>query len=178
MREYLQATGLDRFDEDARRNSPYGPQAADCAGAFAVLESRVIPCTMETQLAPELIPVCSRCNYVLGTLSPREALSDLLTKVRRALASKFTALSQSAIARLIRENDRDNRLEGFLKIVQAAQTDALIRVFDDQLARHLAQLLEENRAILEVPEGTARAKISNLSVAPSRVRRTKLNSST
>jgi len=48
------------------------------------------------------------------------------------------------IARLIREHDRDNRLEGFLKITQAAQTDALVRVLDEKLARYLAQVLDDN----------------------------------
>ena len=47
------------------------------------------------------------------------------------------------IARLIRSHDRENRLEGFLKITQAAQTDALVRVLDEGLAKYLARVLEE-----------------------------------
>ncbi len=63
--------------------------------------------------------------------------------IRRALEVKLAALSQSMIARLIRNHDKEHRLEGFLKITQAAQTDALVRVLDDKLARYLAQVLEE-----------------------------------
>jgi hypothetical protein len=48
------------------------------------------------------------------------------------------------IARLIRIHDCEHRLEGFLKITQAAQTDALVRVLDEKLARYLAQVLDEN----------------------------------
>ncbi len=63
--------------------------------------------------------------------------------IRRALEIKLAALSQSMIARLIRNHDKEHRLEGFLKITQAAQTDALVRVLDENLARYLAQVLEE-----------------------------------
>ena len=62
---------------------------------------------------------------------------------RRALEFKLAALSQSMIARLIRNHDQEHRLEGFLKITQAAQTDALVRVLDEKLARYLAQVLDE-----------------------------------
>lgn len=64
--------------------------------------------------------------------------------IRRALEIKLAALSQSMIARLIRNHDKEHRLEGFLKITQAAQTDALVRVLDEKLARYLAQVLEDD----------------------------------
>lgn len=67
--------------------------------------------------------------------------------IRRALEIKLAALSQNMIARLIREHDREHRLEGFLKITQAAQTDALVRVLDEKLARYLAQVLNENENV-------------------------------
>ena len=83
---------------------------------------------------------------MLGTVSPREDLKDLFERARRALRSKLAALSLSAIARIIEQHDHNHRLEGFLKITQAAQTDALTRVLDDKLTRYLAQLLDENLA--------------------------------
>jgi len=45
---------------------------------------------------------------------------------------------------LIRQHDTGQRLEGFLKVIQASQTDALFRILDDNLARYLGQLLAEN----------------------------------
>ena len=77
--------------------------------------------------------------------SPQAELDDAMEAIRRALDVKLAALSQSMIARLIRNHDKEHRLEGFLKITQAAQTDALVRVLDDKLARYLAQVLEEDR---------------------------------
>ncbi len=81
---------------------------------------------------------------MLGTPAP--ALAELLEKTRRALREKFTALSRGAIARLIRKYDRAHRLDGFLKITQAAQTEALAAVLDDQLTAYLTRLLKEGGA--------------------------------
>ncbi|MGH7878331.1 MAG: hypothetical protein ACREQD_02425, partial [Candidatus Binataceae bacterium] len=80
---------------------------------------------------------------------------------------KLATLSQTAIARLIREHDRGGRLEGFLKITQAAQTDALVRVLDDPLARYLTRLLEENPAGEADPRS---AVVQPLRVARTRAR--------
>jgi hypothetical protein len=61
-----------------------------------------------------------------------------------ALKRTLGALSETMIAAVIREHDDGHRLEGLLKIIQASQTDAGVRMLDERLARHLAQLLDEN----------------------------------
>ncbi|MGA7870553.1 MAG: hypothetical protein WCA22_06610, partial [Candidatus Binatus sp.] len=110
------------------------------------LSARVVRCELGDAIAPETTPRCSSCGFQLGASSPQVELEAAMEEIRRALEIKLTALSQTMIARLIRDHDREHRLEGFLKITQAAQTDALVRVLDDKLARYLAQVLEENRA--------------------------------
>jgi hypothetical protein len=80
---------------------------------------------------------------VLGTAMPARELDELFEQVRRALGRRLAALSHGAIARLIRLHDSGHRLDGFLKIIQAAHTEALARVLDDELAAYLARLLEE-----------------------------------
>jgi hypothetical protein len=79
-----------------------------------------------------------------GAESPRDEIRDVRERLRRALNVKLAALSQTVIAALIREHDVGHRLEGVLKIIQASQTDALVRVLDERLARYLAQLLDDN----------------------------------
>ena len=79
-----------------------------------------------------------------GRVVAEAEIEDAMEAIRRALEIKLAALSQSMIARLIRSHDRENRLEGFLKITQAAQTDALVRVLDEGLARYLARVLEDD----------------------------------
>jgi hypothetical protein len=120
--------------------------APELDAAMVALEHRLAPCDFGGALAPEVTPCCPRCGYLLGALSPRRELSDLGGRAHRALQSKLATLAQSAISRLIRQNDSNHRLEGFLKIVQAAQTEALVRVLDDELALYLTNLLNENLA--------------------------------
>ena len=102
-------------------------------------------------------------------------MNDLGERARRALQAKLATLAQSAISRLIHQSDSSHRLEGFLKIVQAAQTDALVRVLDDQLARYLASLLDESRAAADVDGRVADAVESPKTLRASRSRGTKLD---
>ena len=110
----------------------------------ATLQRRVIQCDRAVPSHLEVTPRCAGCAYLMGASSPRAELEDLVERLERALRSKLAALSHSAIARLIREHDRAHRLDGLLKMIQAAQTDTLVRVLDDKLARYLARLLDEN----------------------------------
>jgi hypothetical protein len=125
------------------------PEGAELKLSVGDIEARVVRCDLDAPLAPEITPRCIDCGFRLGSSSPRESLSDLQGRLDRALATKLAALSQNMIARLIREHGDDHRLDGFLKVVQAAQIDALVNVLDDQLARYLSEALDEN---LRAPE--------------------------
>jgi hypothetical protein len=131
---------LCRLDAIAALGAPLG-------GALGVrikeLGRRVVRCVREAAITLDLVPRCTRCGFVLGTALPAAELDEVLTEINRALKSKLSALSHGAIARLIRRYDRGHRLDGFLKITQAAHTDALVRVLDDKLARYLGRLLDE-----------------------------------
>ncbi len=135
---------LGKLDSIGALGPPLGAGFAPHAEA---LGRRVIRCDRDGVRHLEVAPRCAGCGYLLGAPSPRAELEDLAVRLDRALHVKLAALSQSAIARLIREHDRAGRLDGFLKIIQAAQTDALARVLDDKLARYLARLLDENLGI-------------------------------
>ena len=120
------------------------PEGAHLGALVADASARVVRCELGDAIAPETIPRCSSCGFQLGASSPQAELEEALDGIRRALEVKLAALSQSMIARLIRNHDKEHRLEGFLKITQAAQTDALVRVLDEKLARYLAQVLEDD----------------------------------
>jgi len=135
------------FDALTRLNAiaALGPPEGEHLGArVAELSARVVRCELKDAIAPETTPRCSSCGFQLGAASPQAELEDAMEGIRRALEIKLAALSHSMIARLIHIHDREHRLEGFLKITQAAQTDALVRVLDEKLARYLAQVLDEN----------------------------------
>jgi hypothetical protein len=109
------------------------------------LERRVPRCAADAPITLDLVPRCPRCRFVLGASLPASELSEVFDEMRRALRAKLSALSHDAIARLIHQHDRGHRLDGFLKIIQAAHTDALVRMLDDNLARYLGRLLDEMR---------------------------------
>ena len=152
-----------------------GAEGAAIAGELAALDRRLLPCDLEGALAPEVTPCCARCGFRLGAISPRDELNDLFDRARRALEVKFAALSQRAIARLIRQHDLNHRLEGFLKIIQAAQTDALISVLDDQLAGYLGRLLDENLAADTVGTSVARGHAMAQNLRAPTLRRSKID---
>jgi hypothetical protein len=122
------------------------PEGTELEAQITALQRRVTRCDLDGPLSPEITPCCPRCAFVIGTPSPRAELEDLLARTRRALQAKLAILSQSTIGRLIENHDHNRRLEGFLKITQAAQTEALIRLLDDKLTRYLARVLDENVA--------------------------------
>ena len=101
-------------------------------------------CAIEGGFNTVAAPICPQCRFVLGSTPPGDAIARLLEPIKRALQEKFTALSRGTIARLIKKYDHAHRLDGFLKITQAAQAQALAAVMDDQLTAYLARLLKEN----------------------------------
>ena len=120
------------------------PEGEELAARVAELATRIVRCELPGSVAPETTPRCSSCGFILGSVGPSSELDDVMERLRRGLSIKLAALSQRMIERLIREHDRDDRLEGFLKITQASQTDALVRVLDEGFACYLAQLLDDN----------------------------------
>ena len=133
---------LDRLNAIAALGAPAG-------GALGTrieeLGRRVARCESDSPITLDLVPRCPRCGFVLGTAMPASELDEVFEEMKRALRTKLAALSHDAIARLIRQHDRGHRLDGFLKITQAAQTDALVRLLDDNLARYLGRLLDEGQ---------------------------------
>ena len=141
------AIDLDRAMQALRRLNSLAalgaPLGAELEGQAYRTSGAIKVCRLEGQFSAAAVATCPECGYMLGTPALAPALAELLEKTRRALREKFTALSRGAIARLIRKYDRAHRLDGFLKITQAAQTEALAAVLDDQLTAYLGRLLKE-----------------------------------
>ncbi|HJU27970.1 MAG TPA: hypothetical protein VJ718_02305, partial [Candidatus Binataceae bacterium] len=149
MRRYLDA--LRRLNSIAA----LGPSEGDgLETEMDAIEQRAPRCDLEGPLSPEITARCPRCGYVLGAESVRDDLEDLFARAKRALRSKLAILSRGAIRRLIHQHDYNQRLEGFLKITQAAQTDALVRVLDDELVRYLERVIDENSTLIQTKDGT------------------------
>ncbi|MGH8011146.1 MAG: hypothetical protein ACREQ4_01440 [Candidatus Binataceae bacterium] len=158
LRRHLEA--LRRLNMIAALGAPEG---LDLFVQMEALEARLIRC--DADVCSESGPRCPRCNFVLWSVSPRQILAKMTEQACQPLRAKLAALSQSTITRLIREHDYTHRLEGFLKITQAAQTEALVRVLDDNLARYLGRLLDENVSAGRTGNGVVRR------LGPSRLQR-------
>jgi len=131
---------LHRLNSIAALGTPVGE---DLEPPLKELEGNISPCDFAGPLTPEVSPRCPRCDFMLGAPSPADDLSSLFERIRDSLKDRLLALSRSVIVRLIRQHDRAHRLEGFLDIIQAAQTEALVGVLDDDLAAYLARLAAE-----------------------------------
>jgi hypothetical protein len=140
-RSHLEA--LLRLNRIAALGEPIGQ---DLSSRMEVAGGKIQACDPDAPMVLEVQPRCQQCDFVIGAITPRAELQELLELTRRGLNAKLARLSQSAIARLIEENNHNGKLEGFLKITQAAQTDALVRVLDDKLAAYLTELLNEKYA--------------------------------
>jgi hypothetical protein len=139
LRAYTDALGL------LNTIAALGPtEGAHLAPAVAQLQTRVNRCDVAESIDVEVSPRCAQCGYTLGEVSPAREIEEMRANLQRAISAKLTILAQSAISRIIREHDQGGRLDGFLKIVQAAQVDALVRVLTQDLASYLARLLDEN----------------------------------
>jgi hypothetical protein len=139
----LHLEALHRLNGIAALGEPVGQ---DLSSRIEAAIGRICYCDPDTLIALEVRPRCPQCDFIIGAVSPRAEAQELLEQTRRGLNAKLSRLSQSTIARLIEENDHNGKLEGFLKITQAAQTDALVRVLDDKLAVYLTELLNEKFA--------------------------------
>ncbi|HXW84569.1 MAG TPA: AAA family ATPase [Candidatus Binataceae bacterium] len=143
------------------------PEGEELTWRVGTLAAQIACCDYEGALRPEIQPRCPGCGLILGTRPPRVELEQLMDQLKRAVNTKLIALSQSAIGRIIREHGEE-QLEGFLKILQALQTDALVRVFDDQVAQYVANLLDEN--LERLAGGAPQRRAGELKLKPERNR--------
>jgi hypothetical protein len=121
------------------------PAGTELTARMTAAASALRPCDAAIETVTEVHPRCTECDFMIGAEAPAAAIEELCKLARSALEARLAALSQSTIARLIEQHDHGGRLEGFLKITQAAQTRALARLIDDKLADYLNDLLDENR---------------------------------
>ena len=164
-----------RFHFDALRRLNGIPALGEATGQdlgehIEAALAEIRHCDPDSPMVLEVRPLCPQCDFVIGSISSKAKLEELLHQTRRGLDAKLARLSQSTIARLIEENGHNGKLEGFLKITQAAQTEALVRVLDDKLTAYLAELLNEDQG--EIIDGSVpRVVVASNSTQPARAQR-------
>ena len=85
-------------------------------------------------------PRCAECQIALGDMPPGQELELFLRDLDRALAEQNRRLSLVLVERIL-EDRVDQRIEYFLKIVQASDLSALSHTLDAELALFIRELL-------------------------------------
>ena len=88
----------------------------------------------------ETLPWCSSCRLTLETTLPSGELARLLPAIDGALATKNGRLSNLLVERIL-HGQADERLDDFLKIVQASDLSALATTLNQELLGFIQQVL-------------------------------------
>ena len=119
-----------------------GPPAGTGLGQrYNGLERGIRRCDVDLGDMPlQLSPWCPNCQMALGETPPAQELELFLRDLDHALGEQNRRLSLVLVERIL--HDRvDQRLENFLKIVQASDLAALSNTITDDLAQFIRQLL-------------------------------------
>jgi hypothetical protein len=141
--EGARAAALERLNTLARLGPPLG------VAALAQLREleRLSPCvSTPSELAATLAatPVCNVCSFILGTEAPVADVRRAVTALNRALTAQQSRLSRSVVTRILsrRPPGAGERLDDFLRVLQASDIAGLALVLDDGLVNFLRDLLE------------------------------------
>lgn len=86
-------------------------------------------------------PACGECGISMEDAAPSAEVEGVLRELRSALATQQARLASEAVRRILARGGE--RIDQFLRIVQASDTPALAHVLDDELLAFLQELLAE-----------------------------------
>lgn len=137
-----QAAALSRLNTLTRLGNALGLQALERYAEF----SRLFDCSVASeQLLQSLStsPFCPVCDHRLSDQAPIPEFRRVVRAVQRALHGQQSRLARRAVSRILAESvDRSDKLNDFLRVVQATDLSGLAQVLDDELLGFLAELLE------------------------------------
>jgi hypothetical protein len=110
------------------------------------LTMRLMPCpeTLEPNL--EASPRCSACEFGFQDGPPLAEIEALEIRLMAALGVKLEALARPSVARILAENDSQQRLGAMLELLRQGAKDELIPVLDDETATYIISLLNKVRS--------------------------------
>lgn len=117
-----------------------GPALGAAALAeLAALQQAIVPCTATR---PPDAARCPGCRIALDDAPPVAATADVRARVRRALQGQQRRLARETVGRLLEQRGGD-RIERFLRVVQASDVGALTSALDERLVAFLRDLLAD-----------------------------------
>jgi hypothetical protein len=150
------ATIAERVDADAARAAALARlnslrRLGPALGAVVLNElhdiERLYPCAIDASALTEALqdaPICPVCAFALGHAAPLTETRRVLRAIDRALTGQQTRLARRVVSRIIDHPGagEDDKIERFIRVVQASDVTALALILDDGLVEFLRDLLE------------------------------------
>ena len=109
--------------------------------ALAGMEVQLSPCAVPSRdLDLDETPGCPSCRLTLEQSLPTQALARLLSTIDATLGEMNRTLSNLMVERIL-HGQVDQRLEDFLKIVQASDLSALSNTISEELVTFIRRML-------------------------------------
>jgi hypothetical protein len=124
-----------------------GPSMGEEAIArYEELPGRIGACALALRQELELSQEarCPACGIALGEEPPWQEAEEVQHLLEKALSQQLQRLSSKAVRRVLVQSG-EARIQEFLQVVQASQTQSLAHVLDDELLGFLRRFLVEAR---------------------------------
>ena len=109
--------------------------------AYRALEQGIHPCGVAgDNIAVDRHPICKKCGLNTGGPPPEAEVEDCLHQLGLALETKMARLREQLVG-LVLDESGTPPVERFLRVLRAADVDALPNALDDRVAEFLKTLL-------------------------------------
>ena len=122
------------------------PMGEEVIARYEELPGRIGSCALALRQELELSQEarCPACGIALGEEPPWQEAEEVQHLLEKALSQQLQRLSSKAVRRVLVQSG-EARLQEFLQVVQASQTQSLAHVLDDELLGFLRRFLVEAR---------------------------------
>jgi hypothetical protein len=118
------------------------PVGLNALAQYQDVRSALAGCPLDEALPDSLqnAPACPMCGLILAAEPPDAAARDVSRRLERALRQQQQRLSSATIRQILTQQ-KGERIEQFLQVVQASDLRGLAHVLDDELIAFLRELL-------------------------------------
>lgn len=120
------------------------PLGEGLLGEHRQLVEKTVVCPVKVP-AIDAEPICPNCKLPLTAQPPKAQVAEFAERLNTALEQQLRRLSTEALRQIL-SRSREERIDQFVKIVQASDLSALANVMDDELVAFLRQLLAAEEA--------------------------------
>jgi hypothetical protein len=113
---------------------------------YEELPGRIGSCALALRQELELSQEarCPACGIALGEEPPWQEAEEVQHLLEKALSQQLRRLSSKAVRRVLLQSG-EARMQEFIQVVQASQTQSLAQILDDELLGFLRRFLVEAR---------------------------------